>query len=69
MAQAAQICGAVNEPPFADFKAPPTGGPVIDAKLMMAKAMPILVPTLSSRSVMLATVVGVKHWKAAENAP
>lgn len=41
----------------------------MDAKLMMPKAMPILVPTLSNRGVMLATEVGIKHWKEAERAP
>lgn len=49
--------------------APPTGGPVMDAKLTMPNAMPIRVPTLSSRGVMLATAVGMRHWKEADKAP
>ena len=38
------------------------GGPAIDATEIRQNAIPILVPTLSSRSVMLAIVVGNKHF-------
>lgn len=68
-AQAAQICGPVNRLWSAVCNAPPTGGPVMDAKLIMPKAIPILVPTLSRRGVMLATAVGIRHWNEADKAP